>query len=113
DVPLWMVLLVWSVGGFLSGLINPLLSAIIFERLPRTMVGRGMAMTGALTRLGVPLGAPVLGAQVGVVGTVPVRVGPAAVDRDSVLSPLHKRVRHRLRRPEEPPTTSADDQEKL
>lgn len=112
DVPLWMILLVWSVGGFLSGLINPLLSAIIFERLPRTMVGRGMAMTGALTRLGVPLGAPVLGALVGVVGTVPVLVGSAAVYLASVLSPLHKRVRHRLRRPEERSRTSADDQEK-
>src|SRR5699024_12004801 len=103
----------WRLGGFRGGLVNPRLSAIIFERLPRTMVGRGMAMTGALTRLGVPLGAPVLGALVGVVGTVPVLVGSAAVCLGSVLSPLHKRVRHRLRRPEEPSTTSADDQEKL
>lgn len=111
DVPLWMVLVVWCVSGFGGGLINPILSAIIFERLPRTMVGRGMAMTGALTRLGVPLGAPVLGALVGAVGTAPVLVGSAVVYLLSGLAPLHKRVRPRLRRPEEgsTPTSTVDN----
>ena len=52
------------------------------------------------------------GALVGVVGTVPVLVGSAAVYLVSVLSPLHKRVRHRLRRPEERSTISVDDQER-
>lgn len=112
DVPLWVVLVVWGLSGFGGGLINPILSAIIFERLPRAVVGRGMAMVGALSRLGVPLGAPVLGALVGAVGAAPVLVGSAVAYLLSGLFPLHGRVRPGLRRPEERSTTTPRVDEK-
>lgn len=93
DFPLWAVLVVWGVGGFGSGFLNPILSVVILERLPRHVVGRGMAMTGALTRLGVPLGAPALGALVGIVGTAPVLLGSALVYALVAAVPANHRVR--------------------
>ncbi|GHD27837.1 MFS transporter [Nocardiopsis kunsanensis] len=92
DLPLWAVLVVWGVGGFGSGFVNPILSVVILERLPRHVVGRGMAMTGALTRLGVPLGAPVLGALVGIVGTAPVLLGSAVVYALIATVPANRRI---------------------
>lgn len=93
DLPLWAVLVVWGVGGFGSGFVNPILSVVILERLPRNVIGRGMAMTGALTRLGVPLGAPLLGALVGLVGTAPVLLGSALVYALVAAVPANRRIR--------------------
>lgn len=82
-----------GVGGFGSGFLNPILSVVILERLPRHVIGRGMAMTGALTRLGVPLGAPVLGALVGIAGTAPVLLGSALAYALVAAVPANRRVR--------------------
>lgn len=90
-----------------GGLLNPILAAILFERLPRAVVGRGMAMVGALSRLGLPPAIPVLGTLVGAVGTAPVLGGSALAHLLSGLSPLHGRVRPWLRRPEERSTPVA------
>ena len=48
DVPLWTVLVIWGVNGFGSGFLNPVLSVVVLERLPRHVVGRGMSMLGAI-----------------------------------------------------------------
>ncbi|RKS07421.1 MFS transporter [Nocardiopsis sp. Huas11] len=79
DVPLWAVLVVWGASGLAGGLINPILSAVLFERLPADMTGRGMAVVGALARIGAPVGAPLVGLAVGLVGTSPVLLVCAAV----------------------------------
>ncbi|NYJ34550.1 MFS transporter [Nocardiopsis aegyptia] len=79
DVPLWAVLAVWCASGVAGGLINPILSAVLFERLPADMTGRGMAVVGALARLGAPVGAPLVGLAVGLAGTSPVLFVCAAV----------------------------------
>ncbi|WP_304453263.1 MFS transporter [Nocardiopsis sp. YSL2] len=79
DVPLWAVLVVWGVSGLAGGLINPVLSAVLFERLPADMTGRGMAVVGALARIGAPIGAPLVGLAVGLLGTPPVLFACAAV----------------------------------
>ena len=34
DVPLWVVVAVFVVGGFASGFLNPILGAVFFERIP-------------------------------------------------------------------------------
>ena len=93
DVPLWAVLAVWAVGGFAGGFLNPIMSVVILERLPLHVVGRGMSMVGALTRSGVPLGAPVLGALVGIMGTAPVLMGAALVYALVAPVPANRRVR--------------------
>ncbi|KOX16514.1 MFS transporter [Nocardiopsis sp. NRRL B-16309] len=72
DVPLWAVLAVWCASGLAGGLINPILSAVLFERLPADMTGRGIAVVGALARIGAPVGAPLIGLAVGLAGTSPV-----------------------------------------
>src|SRR4051812_19436614 len=39
DVPLWVVLAVIAPTGFAAGFINPVLGAVIFERIPAPLVG--------------------------------------------------------------------------
>ncbi|WP_159944141.1 MULTISPECIES: MFS transporter [unclassified Nocardiopsis] len=88
DVPLWAVLVVWGVSGLGGGVLNPILGAVLFERLPRRAVGRGTAMIGALARLAAPLGAPVAGAAVVLAGVAPVLVACAAVYLVAALAPV-------------------------
>ncbi|GAB3749068.1 MFS transporter [Nocardiopsis nanhaiensis] len=108
DVPLWAVLVVWAVSGLGGGLINPILSAIIFERLPKHMVGRGMAMVGALTRLGAPVAAPGIGVAIGLLGVSPVLVAGAAVYLAAVALPAFGRASRGLERPPEDPEPASE-----
>ena len=105
DVPLWAVLVVWAVSGLGGGLINPILSAVIFERLPPNMVGRGMSMVGALARIGAPIAAPGIGAAIGLLGVAPVLVAGAAVYLAAVSLPALGRAARGLERPPEEPET--------
>ena len=56
DVPLAAVLVVAVVGGFASGFINPVLGAVIFERIPPALVGRVTSLTTAMCFALMPLG---------------------------------------------------------
>lgn len=56
DNPLWLVLLVAVVSGFGSGFINPMLGAVIYERIPKHLVGRVSSLTAALCFALMPLG---------------------------------------------------------
>ncbi len=69
--PLWLILTVFAVSGFGAGFVNPILSAIIFERIPRRLLGRVNALGDSLAWGGIPLGGLVAGAAVAVVGIVP------------------------------------------
>jgi MFS family permease len=71
DVPLWLVLATGVVGGFASGFLNPLLGAVIFERIPRHLVGRVSSLNTALCWVGIPFGGLVGGACVAAVGLSP------------------------------------------
>lgn len=62
--PLWAVLAVSVVGGAASGFINPVIGAVIFERIPSHLVGRVTSLTTALCYVGMPFGALVAGALV-------------------------------------------------
>lgn len=106
DVPLWVVLAVWAVSGLGGGLINPILSAVIFERLPRHMVGRGTSMVGALARLGAPVAAPGIGVAIGLLGVAPVLVAGAAVYLAAVALPAFGRAAKGMERPPEEPETA-------
>src|SRR6478672_567934 len=64
DNPLWTVLLVAVVSGFGSGFINPVLGAVIFERIPADLVGRVTSLTSALCFALMPLGGLLGGALV-------------------------------------------------
>jgi MFS family permease len=56
DVPIWSVLAVAVVGGFASGFINPVLGAVVFERIPAPLVGRVSSLTTAMCFALMPLG---------------------------------------------------------
>ncbi|TWP35278.1 MFS transporter [Leekyejoonella antrihumi] len=54
--PLWIVLAVVGVGGFGSGFINPILSAVEFERIPKPLIGRVSTLQSAMAWSLIPFG---------------------------------------------------------
>ncbi|MFJ6011229.1 MFS transporter [Streptomyces sp. NPDC092952] len=72
DVPLGAVLAVFVVSGFGAGFINPVLGAVLFERVPRHMLGRVNALGDSLAWAGIPLGGLLAGAAVAAAGLTPV-----------------------------------------
>ncbi|MFE7463876.1 MFS transporter [Streptomyces sp. NPDC057499] len=72
DAPLGAVLAVFAVSGFGAGFINPVLGAVLFERVPRRMLGRVNALGDSLAWAGIPLGGLLAGAAVAAAGLTPV-----------------------------------------
>lgn len=64
DAPLWLVGAVVVVGGFASGFLNPVLGAVIFERIPGRLVGRVSSLTTAMCFALMPFGGLLGGALV-------------------------------------------------
>lgn len=76
--PLGAVLTVFAISGFGSGFLNPVLGAILFERVPRRILGRVNALGDSLAWAGIPLGGLLAGAAVASVGLVPVLIASGA-----------------------------------
>lgn len=72
DAPLGTVLAVFAVSGFGAGFLNPVIGAVVFERVPRRMLGRVNALGDSLAWSGIPLGGLIAGAAVASVGLTPV-----------------------------------------
>jgi len=72
DLPLGAALAVFAVGGFGMGFVNPVLGAVLFERVPRRMLGRVRALGDSPAWAGIPLGGLIAGAAVAATGLVPV-----------------------------------------
>ncbi|MFD4791438.1 MFS transporter [Streptomyces sp. NPDC058459] len=72
DARLGVVLAVMAVSGFGAGFLNPVLGAVLVERVPRRMLGRVNALGDSLAWAGIPLGGLLAGAAVASVGLVPV-----------------------------------------
>ena len=64
-VPLWAVIVVCVVSGAASGFLNPILGAVIFERIPVSLVGRVSSLTTAMCFALMPLGGVVAGLLIG------------------------------------------------
>jgi MFS family permease len=56
DAPVPAILTVLVVSGFSAGFLNPIIGAILFERIPAPMVGRVIALFGALAWSLMPFG---------------------------------------------------------
>ncbi len=54
--PLWLVLATCMVGGFASGFLNPILGAVIYERVPDPVMGRVTTLSNALCWSLMPFG---------------------------------------------------------
>ncbi|MBT2227538.1 MFS transporter [Nonomuraea sp. NEAU-A123] len=74
DAPVWVIVIVFAMSGLSGGLINPILGAIFFERVPRWLLGRVNALTDSLAWAGIPLGGLIAGAAVAAAGLSPVLV---------------------------------------
>ncbi|WP_327178765.1 MFS transporter [Streptomyces sp. NBC_01335] len=72
DAPLWTVVAVFAVAGFGGGFINPVLGAVLVERVPRRMLGRVNALGDSLAWAGIPVGGLLAGAAVTALGLTPV-----------------------------------------
>ncbi len=55
-LPLPVIIGIFILGGFMAGFLNPIVSAILFERIPKPMVGRVIALVGALAWALMPFG---------------------------------------------------------
>jgi len=55
-VPLWVVVVSCLVGGFASGFLNPILGAVIYERVPHAVMGRVTTLNNALCWSLMPFG---------------------------------------------------------
>ncbi|WDV56134.1 MFS transporter [Streptomyces coeruleorubidus] len=78
DAPLGVVLAVFAVGGFGVGFVNPVLGAVLVERVPRRMLGRVNALVDSLAWAGIPLGGLIAGAAVTAAGLAPVLLAGGA-----------------------------------
>jgi len=65
DSPLWAVLVVMVAAGFMSGFLNPILGAVIYERIPEHLMGRVTSLTTACCFALMPFGGLVGGFLVG------------------------------------------------
>ncbi|MFD7695893.1 MFS transporter [Streptomyces sp. NPDC059805] len=72
DAPLGAVLAVFAVSGFGAGFLNPVIGAVLLERVPRRMLGRVNALGDAWA--GIPLGGALAGAAVASAGLAPVLI---------------------------------------
>ena len=68
DTPLWSILGYAVVAGFAAGFLNPILGAVIYERVPQHLMGRVSSLSTACCFALMPLGGLVGGFLVGGVG---------------------------------------------
>lgn len=71
DAPLAACFVTLAVAGFASGFLNPILNAVIIERLPPGMIGRASALVGALAWALIPFGGLLGGALIALIGLGP------------------------------------------
>ncbi|MEO5663572.1 MAG: MFS transporter [Nocardioides sp.] len=71
DSPVWAVLVVTAVAGLASGFLNPILGAVILERIPAPLLGRVSSLNTALCWSLMPLGGVLGGLAVTGIGLAP------------------------------------------
>ena len=87
DAGLSVVVITYVIAGLASGFLNPMLGAIIFERIPESMLGRVTAPVDALAWAGMPLGGLAAAALVTGFGLSPALLICAAVYAAAVVLP--------------------------
>ena len=70
-VPLGTVVVVHAFAGLFIGFLNPIIGALMFERVPAEMLGRVRTLGGSLAWAGIPFGGLVAGLLVGTIGLSP------------------------------------------
>ena len=88
DVPLMGVLAMLAVGGFSSGFINPIVSAVILERIPERLIGRVSSLVTASAWALMPFGGILGGALIAGVGLDATLLAFGVVYMAITLAPL-------------------------
>jgi MFS family permease len=102
DTPLAAVLAVSVVAGFASGFLNPILGAVVYERIPAPLVGRVSSLSTAACFALMPFGGLVGGFLVGGVGLgAALAVTGVAYFAVTMLPAVDPRWRDFDRRPEQ------------
>lgn len=68
EAPMGVVVGVWLVSGLAGGMLNPVIGAVIFTRIPDAMTGRVTSIGTSIAWTGMPLGGLVGGVLLGGVG---------------------------------------------
>ncbi|PUA81380.1 MFS transporter [Nocardioides currus] len=71
DSPLWAVFAVMALAGLASGFLNPILGAVILERIPEPLLGRVSSLNTAICWSLMPLGGILGGLAVAGIGLAP------------------------------------------
>jgi MFS family permease len=66
--PVWLAVALWAVAGTSLGFVNPILSAVMYERIPEKLLGRVSALSATLSAAGTPLGGLAAGGLIGLAG---------------------------------------------
>jgi predicted MFS family arabinose efflux permease len=104
DVPVWAVLAVCVVGGFAAGFLNPILGAVIYERIPERLVGRVTSLSTALCFALMPFGGILGGLLIAGVGLpAALLIVGAAYFLVTMLPAVDPRWREMDRRPSDEP----------
>lgn len=104
DSPVWLLGAVVVASGFASGFLNPVLGAVIFERIPAPLLGRVSSLTTAMCFALMPFGGLVGGALVSWQGlTVAMLAVGTAYFVATMLPALNPRWKEMDRRPEPEP----------
>ena len=88
SAPIPAILAVLLVSGFAAGFLNPIIGAVLFERIPAPLVGRVIALVGALTWGLMPFGGLYAGLLVDNLGIAAGLGITAALYLVAALSPL-------------------------
>ncbi|HLV90242.1 MAG TPA: MFS transporter [Acidimicrobiia bacterium] len=70
-VPLGWIVAVHAFTGFAIGFLNPIIAAILFERVPEHLLGRVRTLGGSLAWAGIPFGGVIAGAAITAIGLSP------------------------------------------
>ncbi len=103
DLPIAAILGTVVVGGFASGFINPILGAVIFERIPPRLVGRVNSLNNSLCWSLIPFGGVVGGGLVAGLGLSPALLVVGAAYLAAAMLPTLQPQWREIDRP--PPTT--------
>jgi MFS family permease len=108
--PLWVILAVSVVGGCASGFLNPVLGAVIFERIPAPLLGRVSSLNTALCWSLMPFGGILGGVLVSGYGYAAAVTAVGVAYFAATMAPtLLPRFREMERAPEAPVEVTAEE----
>lgn len=99
EAPVWAVLAVVAVAGAASGFLNPILGAVILERIPAPLLGRVSSLNSALCWSLMPFGGVLGGLGAAALGVSPALLVAGGVYLVATMTPTRVRAFRGMERP--------------